>query len=462
MEKIRLIVHSYEKFSRHALGQHYDFECINTSLSSLQEFVTGHKRENWNTGNKIQWRRLIDSGKVELIPHNQVFSIEDEIDKYPTFYLVTVPDIGSMFETNWIYWLPENIRNFLKATNIPILLSQPGEFGFEWIDSNDKFAWLSQLYLAFDRKLENEGLTNPIILHNMSKIYMKLSSDKRKYHSVYSRQWFEHARLPINLTRGTLTHEQHLENMENKKIFFCSNRAPREARCLLLLSLLKHNTLKDGYFSFLCETPATVKLDPSIINEYFTSLKFFSDPSSIESYIPYIDQAMSMLPIELEEDSALQQEHVMTNSSINVHRLNSLIEIVTETHDFTKESVRAGVLSEKVCWPIINQMPFIVLGHQENSKLLCDLGFQTFDTELVVKSYQTSNIYERVEYINSVIKRFSSLTTSQKHDWLNSDSVKAKIKHNYELLINTNWNHNEIDALIESHKTVTSATMNNQ
>ena len=62
---------------------------------------------------------------------------------------------------------------------------------------------------------------------------------------------------------------------------------------------------------------------------------------------------------------------------------------------------------------------------------------------------QTSNIYERVEYINSVIKRFSSLTSSQKHDWLNSDSVNAKIKHNYELLINTNWNHNEIDALIE-------------
>jgi hypothetical protein len=291
---------------------------------------------------------------------------------------------------------------------------------------------------------------------------MKLSSDKRKYHSVYSRQWFEHASLPINLARGILTHEQHLENIENKKIFFCSNRAPREARCLLLLSLLKHNTLKDGHFSFLCETPANVKLAPELVTEYFNSLKFFSDPDKIESYLPYIDQAISIMPIELEEDSALKQEHVMTNSSINVHRLNSLIEIVTETHDFTKESVRAGVLSEKICWPIINQMPFIILGHQENSKLLCDLGFQTFDTELVVKSYQTSNIYERVEYINGVIKFFSSKTTSQKHDWLNSDSVKAKIKHNYELLINTNWNHNEIDALIESHKIVTSVTMSNQ
>jgi hypothetical protein len=291
---------------------------------------------------------------------------------------------------------------------------------------------------------------------------MKLSSDKRKYDSVYSRQWLEHARLPINLARGTLTHEQHLENMENKKTFFCSNRAPREARCLLLLSLLKHNTLKDGHFSFLCESPATVKLDSAVVNEYFTSLKFFSDPSNLESYTPYIDQAMVMLPIELEEDTTLQQEHVMTNSSINAHRLNSLIEIVTETHDFTKESVRAGVLSEKVCWPIINQMPFIILGHQENSKLLRDLGFQTFDVELIVKSHQTSNIYERVEYINAVIKFFSSLTASQKYDWLNSDGVKTKIKHNYELLINTNWNHNEIDALIESHKLVTSVTMNNQ
>ena len=114
MEKIRLIVHSYEKFSRYAQGQNYDFECINTNLSNLQEFVSGHTRENWNTGNKIQWSRLIDSGKVELIPHNQIFSIEDEIEKYPTFYLVTIPDIASMFETNWIYWLPKNVRNFLK------------------------------------------------------------------------------------------------------------------------------------------------------------------------------------------------------------------------------------------------------------------------------------------------------------------------------------------------------------
>lgn len=453
MQKIRFIVHDYTRFSKHK-NENYDFNCLNMKLSAMQEFFTGNVRNNWTHGNKIQLKRLIDSGAVEVYSHEQMYSVANEIKQVPTFYVITISEIAAMFETKWIYWLPNNVLSFLKETGIPILLSQPGEFGFEWMESKDDISWLSQVYLAFDHRLHTEGLQNPIVIHNMSKIYMLLSTDRRFCESVYSRQWMEHVRLPNNLSRGTLTYEQHLENVENKKIFFCSNRAPRESRCLLLLSLIKNDTLKDGHFSFLCEAPANCKIPLEQIKDSFMSVEFFSNSKMYEPYVEYVDQALSMLPIELEEDETLKQDHVLINNSINHYRLNSLFEIVTETHDFTRESVQAGVLSEKVFWPIVNQMPFIVLGHRRNTDLLKDLGFKTFDDDLNVGSAPTANIFDRVEYINSVIKYYKNLTTIERFNWLNSDVIKEKIMHNYNHLVNTNWNHNEVDSLAEAFSKV--------
>jgi len=455
MQKIRLIVNNYQQFSKHVTHPNYDFDCINSNLSKQQEFATSYKRTNWNDGNKIQWHRLISSGNVELVSHEQMFSIEEDLstnkNKTPTFYLVTIPEINCTFETGWIQWLPDNVRHFLKGTGIPILISQPGEFGFEWLEQYNSEIRISAEYSAFSRKLAREGFNNPVVLHNMSKIYMDLNTDQRKLESVYSRQWFKHASSLDNISRGVLTYEQHLKNVSNKKIFFCSNRAPREARCLLLLSMLKYDTLKEGHFSFLCESPATVKLSNDEVDEYFSSLAFHN---GAKDYNDYIDRAKALLPIVLEENTELQQEHVLSNSSINIHRLNSLFEIVTETHDITKESIQAGVLSEKICWPILNQMPFIILGHRKNTQLLQDLGFKTFDYDFMISSNPTESIFDRTEYINKVIKLFTTMTPLDRFNWLNNDSIRDKIKHNYDLLVNTDWNQHEVNALADSFRRV--------
>jgi hypothetical protein len=285
---------------------------------------------------------------------------------------------------------------------------------------------------------------------------MDLGVEQRRVESVYSRQWIEHVKLPSNLARGAITYEDHLENVDNKKVFFCSNRAPREARCILLLSMLRHNTLDNGYFSFLCEAPATVKLNHDQIRMYFEALRYFSDTTdeNFIEYSKYIDTALKMLPIELEEDKQLQHEHVLANKSINKYRLGAFFEIVTETHDYTKESVQAGVLSEKVFWPILNQMPFIVLGHRGNTRLLHELGFKTFDEELLIESHPGDSLNMRTEYINRVIKYFYNLNKEERLTWLKQDSVREKIKYNYDKLVNTDWNQDEISALTTAFKKV--------
>jgi len=302
MQKIRLIVQEYHKLSKHMLGDNYDFNCIGMKLTEMQEQFTNNARTNWSHGNKIQLKRLINGGNVELYSHEQMYSLIDDIHAIPTFYVVTISEIGTMFENNWIYWLPANTLNFLKETGIPILLSQPGEFGFEWLDTDFNNAWYGQLIIGFDYRLKREGLTNPVIMHNMSKMYMDLGVEQRRVESVYSRQWIEHVKLPSNLARGAITYEDHLENVDNKKVFFCSNRAPREARCILLLSMLRHNTLDNGYFSFLCEAPATVKLNHDQIRMYFEALRYFSDTTdeNFIEYSKYIDTALKMLPIEFD------------------------------------------------------------------------------------------------------------------------------------------------------------------
>ena len=448
MQKIRLIVHSYDQLSKYTQHHKYDVNCINTNLSKLQEFTTGYKRQNWRDGNKVQWHRLISTGNVELISHEQMYSIEDEIDKYPTFYLVTIPEIGSMFDTSWIYWLPENTLNFLKSTGIPILLSQPGEFGFEWIDSDNKFAWLSHVFIYFMNKLRSEGLNNKIVIHNMSKLFMGLQDREMHCESVYSRQWIEHVKIEENLNSGTITYEQHLENFDNKKLFFSSNRAPREARCLLLLSLLKHNHLDLGHVSFLCEAPATNRLSKEEVAGYFKAFRLFSESyTSSDDYQGYYDLVMDMLPIELDVNVDSRNKHVILNNDINHHRLNSLFEIVVETHDFSKEAVQAGVLSEKVFWPMLNQMPFMLMGHRRNIDLLHELGFETFEKDFDVSMTNDSDIFVQADCVNRAIAKFNNYSKQHRLDWLKLDSVKSKILHNYNHLINTDWNNNEIENL---------------
>lgn len=448
MNKVRFIVQQAHKLSNHINGDTYDFQCINMHMSHLQESFTGDSRFNWTEGNKIQLKRLINSGNIELISWERMFTVVDEVKYIPTFFVVSIPEINSMFETGWIYWLSGNAKSFLKETGIPILLTQPGEFGFEWIESNEHLTSPSALFMHFNNRLHSEGLYNPVIIHNMSKLFFDPSPSGRKYHSTYSTQWIEHVKISSEDTQGLLTYDDHLKNINNKKVFFCSNRAPRELRCLFLLSLIKHNNLDKGNVSFLCESPANVKLDRNQTLAYFKSL-FNRMTVDSKDYSVHLDEALKLLPIELEEDLEMRHDHVLPNSSINQHRLNSLIEIVSETHDFTKETARVGVLSEKAFWPIANQMPFVVLGHRRNNELLHELGFKTFEEDLIVPSGPTASCYQRVEYINNVIKTFNNMSDSDIFNWFNSDKLREKIEHNYNHLFNTKWNELEIQSLID-------------
>jgi len=447
MNKIRLVVHNYIKYSKHHAEQ-FSFECINMQLEHLQQWFTGETKINWSRSNNIQLRRLINTGNIELVSREQMFSLEDTARQIPTFYLVTIPDIGGMFGTGWISWLPLDVKNFLKATGIPILLSQPGEFGFEWFDSNRDHTWISKLPTYFTSKLASEGLHNPIVIHNMSKLYMDLNSTTTKFHSVFSKQWIEHVKINTVDQSALITYDQHLANINNKKVFFCANRAPREYRCLLLLSLIKNNNLAKGYLSFLAESPANCKLSREQTRDYFVSLfnNFYFKEDQAE-YELLIEQALDLLPLEFKESANARHDHVITNSDINQYRLNSFIEIVTETHDITKESINAGVLSEKTFWPILNQMPFIVVGHRSNNKLLHDLGFKTFENEFKTATTD-GNPQEKVDYVNNLIQEIDAMTDQDRFDWLNSDRIKEIIMHNYNHLVNTDWNQNEINSLV--------------
>ena len=92
MQKIRLIVHEYQKFSKHILGDNYDFNCIGMKLSEMQKHFTSIDRDNWAKGNKIQLKRLINGGNVEVYSHEQMYMLLDDIHSVPTFYVVTISE----------------------------------------------------------------------------------------------------------------------------------------------------------------------------------------------------------------------------------------------------------------------------------------------------------------------------------------------------------------------------------
>jgi hypothetical protein len=99
-------------------------------------------------------------------------------------------------------------------------------------------------------------------------------------------------------------------------------------------------------------------------------------------------------------------------------------------------------------------MPFIVLGHRGNTRLLHELGFKTFDEELFIESHPGDSLNMRTEYINRVIKYFYNLNKEERLTWLKQDSVREKIKYNYDKLVNTDWNQDEISALTTAFKKV--------
>ena len=248
-----------------------------------------------------------------------------------------------------------------------------------------------------------------------------------------------------------LTWRDHFNEGINKdKTSVCFNRQPRDLRCLLLLCC--EAELDSSVFTFLAEDPINVPMTNADIeqrlNDIVDSLPQSEYVNKLrQSIIPLINK----MPLELEELEGERIDHMNANYALNQERKRAWFEMVTETHEWTKKDLAVSIITEKTIWPIVNNMPFCVQGHKENYEFLKNLGFKLFEDTLLNQEALKRDI------IHEDLDKSSLFATEQMYERFNAwyknikflQDAKDQIRHNFELLSQTDWKGKEKDDFIK-------------
>ena len=157
-----------------------------------------------------------------------------------------------------------------------------------------------------------------------------------------------------------LKREEHLNLFANLKTiciddrdkkFIFLNRVMRDIRCLTALKLTPY--IEQGVFSFLGEEFAHYKLNN---NDVKSRLELVCDVNNVPEEKDKISTFMRSFPYNIENDDHQNQR---LNNIMNDLRKKVYYEIVAETHDMQVFDKDVSILSEKILWPILNNLPFI-------------------------------------------------------------------------------------------------------
>lgn len=432
------------------------FKCINTKVMEKLKPWQTNPDIGWHQTNTHVWKKYKDIPQHFNFIGVKDFTEEDKLN--PTIYLVTIPFINDHLNTTWVRWIPDDTLKLLKENNIPIVLSQPHEyflnhlqqFSYHHFYPSDEMSHLSN---ALDQK----GLfTNDIIIHGISATsskpgFMKVAN--RRVYEAYCYDYFANGTRFIDDWSGHdlshpsmakykyLTIQDHVDNSINKdKTSVCFNRQPRDLRCLLLLCC--EAQLDTSVFTFLAEEPINIPMTNSDIQQRLMDVvDALPESKYVRKLRNSIEPLIKRMPLELQELEGERIDHMNANYALNQERKRAWFEMVTETHEWPKKDYAVSIITEKTLWPIINNMPFCVQGHRENYEFLKRLGFKLFeDTLLNQEATKRDLVHENLDMsvLYSTEQMYERFNAWYRNVKFLQDS-KEQIRHNFELLVQTDW-----------------------
>jgi len=111
------------------------------------------------------------------------------------------------------------------------------------------------------------------------------------------------------------------------------------------------------------------------------------------------------------------------------------LSVITET--FYQEPSPVVFFSEKIFKPMRAHHPFVIVGHYNSIKWLNRIGFKTFG-KWWDESYD--NIEDPTARMDLVCKLLVDLTKISTDKWIKIyEEMESVLKHNYKILIETNW-----------------------
>ena len=216
-----------------------------------------------------------------------------------------------------------------------------------------------------------------------------------------------------------------------EKTFLCYNNILRPARVEFLEQMLKHDLVKDSYYSFIGGSRGTTKIDDLL--------------DTIDAKLhPNIYSNKEMLPLILGHDES-DGLPWSTDLEITDHVFfeNSYFSVVTETlyypHYAAPNQIYIGhvpaliglFLTEKTYKPIAMKHPFILLAPAHSLRMLRERGYKTF-SPFIDESYdEIENDSLRLQAVVEEVKRLSESDLVEF-----THQIKDIVEHNEKVLRN--------------------------
>jgi hypothetical protein len=230
-------------------------------------------------------------------------------------------------------------------------------------------------------------------------------------------EYLAHKTFPIYSEEYTPGHRE--------KTFLCYNNVLRPSRIEFLEHMLKHDLVKDSYYSFIGGSRGTTTID-----ELLTTLD--------AKLYPNIQNNKDILPLVLGDDWSGDLE-----ISDYTFYENSYFSVITETlyyphHAVPNQNYIGHVpafiglfLTEKTYKPIAMKHPFILLAPQYSLRMLQERGYKTF-SPFIDESYdEIENDTLRLQAVVEEVKRLS------KSDLVEfTYQIKDIVEHNEKILRN--------------------------
>jgi hypothetical protein len=201
--------------------------------------------------------------------------------------------------------------------------------------------------------------------------------------------------------------------------FLFKIRRSREHRVALALALNEDGLLDLGDWSWLSD-----------IKYYDTMVDEFNEKYGFKLTEAKVKKLFSRLPKSLKDEPNDTYHSVSSWTDTQVDSYNNAyFYICTETYtDGPYKSV-----TEKICKPIGNYLPFLFVSFPGALQLLRDMGFKTFNG-FIDESYDLEqDTQKRVAMVHAEIKRLCKMSKKQLHNWY--WSMEDILVHNREHLL---------------------------
>lgn len=201
--------------------------------------------------------------------------------------------------------------------------------------------------------------------------------------------------------------------------FLFKIRRPRENRQAIVYAMQQHGLLGLGDWSWLSD----VQFNQSYIHYYNTNYGF-------DLTMEKMEELFSQLPKSLKDEpnDTFSTVSSWTDNQVKSYN-NAYFYICTET--YTEGPYKS--VTEKICKPMGNYMPFVFSSFPGALALLRDMGFKTFHPWIDESYDQEINGHKRVAMIVEEIKKLCSMSKQQLHDWY--WSLEDILVHNREHLL---------------------------